>query len=159
MARSFDPFGEMDRLFSDITRTPAAAAMPMDLYRAADEFVAEIDLPGVDPSSIDIDMEERTVTIRAQRRTHGDSAEGTQWLTRERPSGTFARQLTLGYGVEPGKIAAEYRDGVLVLHIPVAEASKPRKIEVQHASHAQQIEGEVSTDNTNSDGATGENAS
>lgn len=128
----FDPFREMDRLLGDVTRTPASVAMPMDLYRSGDMFVAHIDLPGVEPGSIDIDMDGATVTIRAERTTSAD--EDTQWLTRERAVGTFARQLTLGRGLATDQISADYRDGVLTLSIPVAEAAKPRKIAVQHST-------------------------
>ena len=60
-----------------------------------------------------------------------------------RPVGTFARQLTLGYGVALDRIAADYRDGVLTLTIPVAEEAKPRKIAVAHTGGATQIEGSV----------------
>ena len=145
MARTFDPFREMDRWFSDVARTPASAAMAMDLYKAGDNFVARLDLPGVDPGSIDVDVDERTLTIRAERGS--DSVEGEQrWLVRERPVGTFARQLTLGYGVALDRIAADYRDGVLTLTIPVAEEAKPRKIAVAHTGGATQIEGSVEED-------------
>lgn len=146
MARTFDPFREMDRWFSDVARTPASAAMAMDLYRAGDNFVARVDLPGVDPSSIDVDIDERTLTIRAERKP--DAAQDEQrWLLRERPVGTFARQLTLGYGVALDKINAEYRDGVLTLTIPVAEEAKPRKVAVSHGGGQTQI-GTSSDDNT-----------
>ena len=141
----FDPFHDIDRLLGDVTRTPASVAMPMDLYRTGDEFVAHIDLPGVDPASIDIDMDGATVTVRAER-TSPAQDEGAQWLTRERAVGTFARQLTLGRGLATEKISASYSDGVLTLTIPVAEAAKPRKIEVQHTAKANQIEGSVETD-------------
>jgi HSP20 family protein len=127
----FDPFRDMERLMSETLRSPAASAMPMDLYRADDSFVAKIDLPGVDPGSIDVDVEERTLTIRAERREREDV---DQWLSHERPSGTFARQLTLGYGVALDRIEAGYEDGVLTLTIPVAEEAKPRKIQVSHTS-------------------------
>ena len=142
MARTYDPFREMDRWFSDVARTPASAAMAMDLYKEGDNFVARLDLPGVDPSTIDVDVDERTLTIRAERSS--DAVEGEQrWLVRERPVGTFARQLTLGYGVALDRIAADYRDGVLTLTIPVAEEAKPRKIAVAHTGGATQIEGSV----------------
>ncbi len=130
MSTRFDPLREMDRWFSDTMRTPASLAMPMDLYRAGEQFVAKIDLPGVDPSTVDVDVEDRTLTIRAQRR--GEDFGNVQWLTHERPTGTFARQLTLGYGVALDRIEASYTDGVLTLTIPVAEDAKPRKISVNH---------------------------
>lgn len=143
MTTTFDPFREMDRVLSGM-RTPTAAGMPMDLYRSADHFVAHIDLPGVDPQTIDIDVEDRTLTVRAERSAQVD--EDSQWLVRERPAGTFARQLTLGYGVASDKIEADYADGVLSLRIPVAEEAKPRKIQVSHSGDSKMISGEVSDD-------------
>ena len=132
MARTFDPFREMDRLLSDVTRTPAAVAVPMDLYRDGDNYMVAVDLPGVDPASIDIDVDDRTLTIRAERAAK--VSQEVQWLSRERAMGTFARQLTLGHGLATDQITAEYTDGVLTLTIPVAEAAKLRKVEVKHGS-------------------------
>lgn len=140
MAMNYDPFRELDRLFTAATRTPASLGMPMDLYRTGDTFTARIDLPGVDPSTIDIDVEERTLTIRAERKSQPE--QDVTWLTHERPSGTFARQLTLGYGVALDRIEARYTDGVLELTIPVAEEAKPRKIQVSHTGGSQIVVGE-----------------
>lgn len=126
MANRFDPFREMDRLFSDTLRHQGAV-MAMDLYRDGESFVAKIDLPGVDPASIDIDVEDSTLTVRAERPATG---RDVAWLSHERASGTFARQLALGRGLALDKIEASYTDGVLTLTIPVAEEAKPRKISV-----------------------------
>ena len=63
-----------------------------------------------------------------------DSTADVKWLSRERPTGTFARQLTLGYGLAVDKIDADYRDGVLTVTLPVSEESKPRKVTVNHVS-------------------------
>lgn len=133
MATRFDPFREMDRILNDALRTPATAPMPMDLYRQGEEFVVKIDLPGVDPSTIDIDVDDRTMTIRAERH---DAPEDVQWLSHERPTGTFARQLTLGQGVALDRIEADYSDGVITLTIPMAEEAKPRKINVAHSERS-----------------------
>ena len=143
---TFDPFRSLDRtfdrLFNDPLRgTSGGAIMPMDLYRSGESFVAHIDLPGVDPSSIDIDVEDRTLTVRAQR--PAPEEEGAQWLSRERPTGTFARQLSLGRGLALDRIEADYSDGVLSLTIPVAEEAKPRKISVSHAGSHQAIGSEA----------------
>ena len=141
MATTFDPFRDLDRMLAGTLRTPASTAMPMDLYRSGDHFVAKIDLPGVDPTTIDVDVEDRTLTIRAERREQADG--DVQWLSHERPTGTFARQLTLGYGVALDRIAADYSDGVLTLTIPVAEEAKPRKISVSHTGGHQVIGSEA----------------
>lgn len=136
----FDPLREMDRIMTELRTAPTSTtAMPMDLYRAGDRFVAQIDLPGVDPTSIDIDVEDRTLTLRAERR---DQDDVEQWLSHERPSGTFARQLTLGYGVALDRIEADYSDGVLTLTFPVAEEAKPRKINVSHGGQ-QSLDGQT----------------
>lgn len=137
----FDPFRDLDRFFGQAARTPATTAMPMDLFRSGETFVARIDLPGVDPSTIDIDVEDRTMTIRAERHTEPEG--DIKWLSHERPTGTFARQLTLGYGVALDRIEAEYADGVLTLTIPVAEESRSRKISVGHRDSAKTISGET----------------
>ena len=135
---SFDPFRDLDRwLTNGLVRTPASVGMPLDLYRKGESFVAHIDLPGVDPATIDVDVEDRTLTVRAERPARDEDV--VQWLAHERPSGTFARQLTLGYGLALDRISATYTDGVLTLTIPVAEEAKPRKIEVVHSKAAQPI--------------------
>ena len=132
-ATSFNPIRDIDRFFSDVTRTPNSVGLPMDLYRTGDSFIAQIDMPGVDPASIDVDVEDRTLTVRAERAAAVADAD-TKWLTRERPTGTFARQLTLGHRVAVSRISADYADGVLTLTIPVADEAKPRKISVAHST-------------------------
>lgn len=102
--------------------------MALDLYRTDDAFVATIDLPGVTPASIDVDVDGRVLTVRAERaRSEGD----VRWLVRNRPAGTFARRFTLGESVDAERIAAGYADGVLTLTVPIAEKSRPRKVEVR----------------------------
>jgi len=138
MATRFDPFQEIDRLFGQLlTADRASTVMPMDLYRAGDHYVLHVDLPGADPGTIDVNVEDRTLTIRAQRTGHTE--QDVQWLAKERPSGTYARQLTVGRGLALDAISATYADGVLTLDIPVAEEAKPRRIEVQHGADVTQI--------------------
>lgn len=130
MATRFDPFQEMDRLMGQVLGSQrAAASMPMDLYRAGDHYVLHVDLPGADPGSIDVNVDDRTLTIRAQRTARTE--DGQQWLAKERPVGTYARQLTVGRGLDLDAIHASYADGVLTLTIPVAEEARPRRIEVR----------------------------
>lgn len=132
VANRFDPFRDLDRLAermftSAVDLGQAMRAMPMDLYRDGDHWVLLCDLPGVDPATIDVDVDGRVLTVRAERQA---GPEGVEWLVAERVSGTFARQLTLGDGVDVEGISASYGDGVLTLTLPVAEAAKPRKIAV-----------------------------
>ena len=138
MATRFDPFQEMDRMLGQMFAADrASATMPMDLYRSGDHYVLHVDLPGVDPGTIDVNVEDRTLTIRAQRSARTE--QDVQWLAKERPVGTYARQLTVGRGLALDSISATYTDGVLTLTIPVAEEAKPRRIEVQHGASTAQI--------------------
>jgi HSP20 family protein len=128
---TFDPFREFDRLAGQLSGTAVASgamAMPMDLYRSGDHFVLHCDLAGVDPGSVQIDIDRRVLTIRAERSPRTD--DDVQWVRRERATGTFERRLTLGEGLDLDRVAATWQDGVLTLTIPVAEAAKPRRIEI-----------------------------
>ncbi|MBN9176401.1 MAG: Hsp20/alpha crystallin family protein [Microbacterium sp.] len=126
---TYDPFREFDRLASgllDPRRGPRR--MPMDLYRDGDHYVLTADLPGVDPGSVDIDVDGQLLTIRAERSV--PTGEGVKWITREREGASFLRQLSLGQGVDTEHISATYDNGVLSVTIPVSERAKSRKIEV-----------------------------
>lgn len=129
MAMKFDPFQELDRMAQALRGDGSLRGMPMDLYRQGDNYILAADLPGIDPGSIDVDVDGQLLTIRAQRTLHG--VEGVKWLTRERESGSFLRQLNLGQGIDTDRISAQYTNGVLSVTIPVSERAKPRKIEVQ----------------------------
>lgn len=134
-----DPFRELDRwLDTALRQVPSASPMPMDLYRQGDHFIAKIDLPGVQPGSIDVDVEDRTLTIRAERAA--TAPDDVQWLSRERPVGTFARQLTLGQHVDVDRVDASYADGVLTLTLPLAEEARPRRISVAREESHRTIE-------------------
>ena len=138
MAMKFDPFRELDRVTGALLEgRPGLRLMPMDLYREKDHYVLSADLPGIDPGSVDIDVDGQLLTIRAERTLR--SAEGVKWLTRERESGSFLRQLNLGQGVDTEGIAARYENGVLSVTIPVIERARPRKIEVISGESAEPV--------------------
>src|SRR5689334_1876023 len=124
-----DPFRDLDRLTQQVLGTPARpAAMPLDAYRHGDQFVVELDLPGVDAGSIDLTVEKNVLTVHAQRQRGG--LDGVEFLVAERPHGTFSRQLFLGDSLDADRIEATYRDGVLTLRLPIAEKAKPRQIPI-----------------------------
>ncbi len=126
MLMRFDPFRELDRLTQQALGP--AAAMPMDAYRHGDAFVVHIDLPGVDPSSIDLTVEKNVLRVSAQRQWQ--PSEGDQVITSERPQGSFSRQLFLGEGLDVDRVEASYDNGVLTITVPVSEQAKPRKVEI-----------------------------
>ena len=138
MTMFFDPFRELDRVAGTLLdRRESPRLMPMDVSRDADHFVLSPDLPGVDPGSVDVDVDGQLLTIRAERTPR--SNEGVQWLTRERPSGQYLRQLTLGKDIDTEGISAHYENGVLSVMLPVLEKAKPRKIAVATAADRAQV--------------------
>lgn len=129
MATTFDPFHELDRLSNALLDTRSGLReMPMDLFREQDQYTLKADLPGVDPDSVDIDVDGQLLTIRADRSL--PRQDDVQWIVRERTGGSFVRQLNLGQGIDTEHIAARYENGVLEVTIPVRESAKPRKIQV-----------------------------
>jgi len=126
-----DPFREWDRLTQQVLGTNGTLArpsvMPMDAWRDKDTFVVEFDLPGVNPDTVDLDVERNVVTVRAERPPRATDAE---LIAAERARGVFSRQLILGDNLDTEHIDASYDAGVLTLKIPVAEKAKPRKISI-----------------------------
>ncbi|MFF5986042.1 Hsp20/alpha crystallin family protein [Prauserella flavalba] len=132
-----DPFRELDRLTQQVLGNAPGTwsrptAMPMDAYRAGDEFVVCFDLPGVSADAIELDVERNVLTVKAERRPlpHGEDVE---MQVSERPFGVFSRQLFLGDTLDADNIKASYDSGVLTLRIPVSEKAKPRKITIESA--------------------------
>jgi HSP20 family protein len=134
-----DPFRELDRLsqhlLGNLGTSARPAAMPMDAWREGDEFIVEFDLPGVDPGSVDLDVERNVLTVRAERPGFSGDRE---LVAAERPRGVFSRQLILGDNLDTERVQANYEAGVLSLRIPVAEQAKPRKIEIAQSSNGRQ---------------------
>lgn len=139
MSLSFDPFSQLDRFAASVLDSVRAPRlMPVDLYRDGDRYILHADMPGVDPGSIDVDVDGAQLSIRAQRTA--DTRDGVRWLARERGAGMFLRQFTLGDGVDADKISASYESGVLSVVIPVSERAKPRKIAVESGEQRQAID-------------------
>jgi HSP20 family protein len=130
----FDPFRDIDRLTQQLTGALRSqpTSIPMDAYRRGDTVFVHFDLPGADSSSIDVQVEQNALTVRAER--FFVEREGDEVLVRERPVGTFSRQIFLGQHLDVERIVASFDEGVLTLAIPVAETGKPRRIEIQSSA-------------------------
>ncbi len=139
MLMRFDPFRELDRLTQEAFGAAGrGSAMPMDAYRQGDRFVIHFDLPGVDPSSIDLTVEKDVITVTAERQWQ--PSEDQQIVARERPHGRYTRQLFLGESLDADHVEAGYHNGVLTATIPVAEQAKPRKVEISAGGQPKAIE-------------------
>ena len=136
----FDPFRELDRVTEQVLGGVRAlrTTLAMDAYRRGDQFLVEVDLPGVDPEDVDVTVERNVVNIRARRASEHD--EGDEILANERPEGEFVRQLFLGDNLDASQLSATLENGVLRLVIPVSETSKPRRVEVAGREHRRLIQ-------------------
>ena len=147
MLSNYDPFGTASSVFraldqlgrSGTTTARPLAGMPMDAYRVGDNFVAHFDLPGVDPGSIDLQVEGTTLTVSAERSV--PQLENAEWAVAERPYGAYTRQLVLGRSLDTDRLEASYHDGVLTVSIPVAEKARSRRIQVTRADVPTSVEG------------------
>ena len=144
----FDPFSDLDALTKGLLSTGTGSSraprfMPMDLCKIDDHYVLTADLPGVDPGSVDVTVDNGMLTISAHRTARSD--DSAQWLANERFFGSYRRQLSLGEGIDTSAIAATYENGVLTVTIPMVERAKPRRIEVAHGGEQKSItvEGET----------------
>jgi HSP20 family protein len=147
----FDPFRELDRLAEQTFSAGARAlrSMPMEALRRGDNFIVNLDLPGVRREDIDLTVERNVVSVRARREPMRE--EGDEVIIDERFYGEFARQLFLGENLDPDGLSADLMDGVLTLTIPVREESKPRKVRLGTTDTSTDTSMETST---TGDGAT-----
>jgi len=140
MLMRFDPFRETDRWLDEglAALRGRPSVLPLDAYRREGEYVIHLDVPGVDPSEVSLTVEKNVLTVSVER--HSEPREGDETIIHERPEGSFTRQLYLGEGLDLENIQANYDKGVLTIRVPVAEAAKPRKVEVKAAPEAIQAE-------------------
>jgi len=124
-----DPFlAEFDRLTQRTFGAADGVSLPMDVIRREDALVVRVDLPGVAGDQISIDLDNRALTITAER--HAKYGEADTVLLQERFDGVMRRQLRAPDWVDVDGVTAEHADGVLVIRLPVAERAKPRRISV-----------------------------
>jgi len=122
----FDPLREFDRLARE-TRDQPPSVLAFDAIREDESVTLYFDVPGISADDIDVNVERNELTITARRVWAGDDKET---LVNERPQGSFTRRVMLSDNLDTDRLEASLSDGVLTVTIPVAESSKPRKIDV-----------------------------
>jgi HSP20 family protein len=101
---------------------------PINVFQQGDSLVAILEIAGVDRADLDIQVKDRAIRISGKKAI--SYPEGVSLHRRERLTGTFDRTLTVPMQIDADGIKAEYRDGVLALFMPRAEADKPRRISI-----------------------------
>ena len=138
----WDPFRELnqnrqlDRFFdrwpswADTPTSTSAWAPNVDIFEAEDELVVKAELPGVDPKDVELNVENNVLTISGERRLEFEDKKENYHRV-ERAYGSFTRSFSLPQLIDENKIEAEYKDGVLTVHVPKHEKAKPRQIKIQ----------------------------
>lgn len=122
---------------SEAVARSARSMLAMDAVRREDEVVVYIDCPGVPADEIDVSVERNELTVKMERRWDDDAE---QVLINERPQGTFSRRLVVSEALDVEALMAKLEDGVLTISIPVAERSKPRRVEIKGRPSSAAIE-------------------
>jgi len=124
-----DPFRDFRDPFGILSATVRPAPMPVDVYRKDDAYLVQVNLPGAVADSIDVSVRRNVITISAQPARPEDGT--LELLLNERPVGTMTRSIALGEEIDAAEVQADYVDGVLLLHLPIAEAARPRRINIR----------------------------
>jgi HSP20 family protein len=145
LVRTFDTFDELFRGFeTDLARLFGRTGMgsngearllpPVEIQRTDGELVVRMEIPGVDPDSVDVTLDENVLRVRAERRV--TTEEKGDYLRREFEYGIFERQVALPKGIDPEKLSARYEGGILEVRVPYA-APKAVKVPVEVGSNEQ----------------------
>lgn len=125
----------IERFFEDAMTNPSLSqnvTLALDVVERENEYVVSSPIPGVNPEHIEVKLDDDVLTITAEiNEERNDETERT--LIRERRYGKFSRSLRFGLPVQGDRIEADYTNGILKVHVPKAEASQPKKINVRHS--------------------------
>lgn len=103
-------------------------SLDYDVVRSEDGVTLQVDIPGIDPASVDLTVDGRSLRVEATRSS--SIPEDAKVISRGRRTGSVSQTFQLGEKLDAEKLSADYEYGVLVVTIPVAESAKPRKVEV-----------------------------
>jgi HSP20 family protein len=143
MDRFFDePFMNAPQLWSQRLE---GFPLPLDVIENTNEYVVKASMPGIDPDQVEITLTDNVLTIRGETKQESESeGEKSNYHLRERRYGTFMRQVSLPVSVNADQVQADYENGVLTLHLPKAEAAKPKKIQVSNTINGGRSSGQIS---------------
>ena len=124
--------GNLPRSFDDEGIARGAWSPSVDIYENKDHIVLEAELPGMSREDFDLSVENNVITLRGER--HFEKKEDTDNYHRvERAYGSFVRSFSLPEDADENKVSADFKDGVLQVHLPKSEKARPKNIEVKIA--------------------------
>ena len=126
-----EAFNEMLRPYGDTEGVSSRAWIPaVDIREDAEGLTLLVDLPGMTKDEVQITVENSILTIAGERKFQADEKRNDTYHRLERQYGAFSRSFTLAPTVRADKVEASFRDGVLSIHLPKQEESKPRRISI-----------------------------
>ena len=125
LGRFFEPFA---RIAEDEDLVGGSWVPQVDVAETQDKILVRAEIPGVKQDQIQIEFENGLLTLRGERRF--EKQDGVSWHRVERTYGSFSRSFTLPRTVDPERISASYRDGVLEIEVPKKEEAKPKQIRI-----------------------------
>ena len=141
----FDPFRELEQMTSRLNGLFSRPLAPMtdsafesfaewtpaiDLQETDKEYLLKADLPEVARADVHVGIDDGILTVEGERKQEKEE-KGKKYHRVERSYGKFVRRLTVPSDVDPGKVAADFKDGVLNVHLPKSVTAKPRAIDVK----------------------------
>ncbi len=138
----WEPFGQLERLRRQMERVSNLTAPATPYFAAAgvfpltnvsedkDKYYVRAELPGMTADQIEITATENNLSIAGERSIPGE-ADNVRYHRRERESGKFSRMLGLPGSIDPDKVEANFKNGVLTVALPKSEASKPKQVTVK----------------------------
>jgi HSP20 family protein len=132
---------ELDRLFEDAegSRGGGASWIPaVDVRENQQEVAVDVELPGIKPDDVSIDVENGVLTISGERKTERKEGDEGRYHLVERTYGSFSRSFTLPQGVSEDQISADFENGMLRIHIPKSAMPQPRRIQIGKGGAATQ---------------------
>jgi HSP20 family protein len=150
----FDPFSEIipvrelvNRLINESFISPRAftgdggfASFPFDLYETADDLVVRAAIPGAEPGSFELSVNQDVLTVKGQRgQAAGQEAQQYTWHMRGLSSGPFQMQIALPVPVSADAAQASYENGILTIHMPKAEQARVKRIAVSTAGRQEAL--------------------
>lgn len=137
------PFGDIERMLDQFNQVfdtfggplglrsvPSGAFPALSLYDAKDKLVLTAEIPGVDPAKLELDVQENSLTLAGKRESekHDDKKN---FYRQERPFGEFRRTITLGEKVDPSRVAATCKHGILRVEMPKLQAARAQTIQIK----------------------------
>ena len=121
---------QLDRVSDGLTGRIVPSFPALNVWSNADGLLVTAEIPGVEPSDLDIAIVNKTLTLSGKREP-ASLDDGARYHRRERGCGQFSRTIELPYRVESDQVEATFKNGVLTIALPRAEEEKPRRIAVQ----------------------------